>query len=200
MPLYIAKSGDLDRCYRCLTHWLTTLKDRATQLLIKYKSGALVTQFVWVTPMPHSLTDRQRKKVLLKILRNRSGAPVTQRKKKKLTLSGMSSPQLNGSWISLFWQNLIVATEYWLKEVYIAQCADWVVSFPSKLRHILKFVSWYIIQQIFVPACSVGRKTWFSRKPWFSNSKFGISGSFWPILSVPKIMLLVPENEKQYKF
>ena len=27
-----------------LTHWLTTLKDRATQLLIKYKSGALVTQ------------------------------------------------------------------------------------------------------------------------------------------------------------
>ena len=26
-----------------LTDWLTTLKDRATQLLIKYKSGALVT-------------------------------------------------------------------------------------------------------------------------------------------------------------
>ena len=44
MPLYIAKSGDLDRCYRCLTDSLTTLKDRATQLLIKYKSGALVTQ------------------------------------------------------------------------------------------------------------------------------------------------------------
>ena len=43
MPLYIAKSGDLDRCYRCLTH-SQTLKDRATQLLIKYKSGALVTQ------------------------------------------------------------------------------------------------------------------------------------------------------------
>ena len=46
MPLYIAQSGDLDRCYRCLTDWLTTLKDRATQLLIKYKSGALVTQSV----------------------------------------------------------------------------------------------------------------------------------------------------------
>ena len=45
MPLYIAQSGDLDRCYRCLTHSLTTLKDRATQLLIKYKSGALVTQY-----------------------------------------------------------------------------------------------------------------------------------------------------------
>ena len=28
-----------------LTHWLTTLKDRPTQLFIKYKSGALVTQF-----------------------------------------------------------------------------------------------------------------------------------------------------------
>ena len=27
-----------------LTHSLTTLKDSATQLLIKYKSGALVTQ------------------------------------------------------------------------------------------------------------------------------------------------------------
>ena len=50
MPLYIAKSGDLDRCYRCLTdsltHSLTTLKDSATQLLIKYKSGALVTQIL----------------------------------------------------------------------------------------------------------------------------------------------------------
>ena len=29
-----------------LTDSLTTLKDRATQLLIKYKSGALVTQFL----------------------------------------------------------------------------------------------------------------------------------------------------------
>ena len=29
-----------------LTHSLTTLKDSATQLLIKYKSGALVTQKV----------------------------------------------------------------------------------------------------------------------------------------------------------
>ena len=71
---------------------------------------------------------------------------------------------------------------------------------PNKLRHILKCVSWYIIQHIFVPTCSVGRKTWFLRKPWFSNSKFGISGSFWPILTAPKIMLLVPKNEKQYKF
>ena len=48
MPLYIAQSEDLDRCYRCLTnsltHSLTTLIDSATQLLIKYKSGALVTQ------------------------------------------------------------------------------------------------------------------------------------------------------------
>ena len=47
MPLYIEQSGDLDRCHRCLTDSLThwqTLKDRATQLLIKYKSGALVTQ------------------------------------------------------------------------------------------------------------------------------------------------------------
>ena len=43
MPLYIAQSGDWVRCYRCLTH-SQTLKDRATQLLLKYKSGALVTQ------------------------------------------------------------------------------------------------------------------------------------------------------------
>ena len=46
MPLYIAKSGDLDRCYRCLTDSLTDSqrKDSATELLIKYNSGALVTQ------------------------------------------------------------------------------------------------------------------------------------------------------------
>ena len=43
MPLYIGQRGDLVRCYRCLTDSLT-LKDRATQLLLKYKSGALVTQ------------------------------------------------------------------------------------------------------------------------------------------------------------
>ena len=46
MPLYIAQSRDLDRCHGCLrTDSLTTLKERATQLLIRYKSGALVTQF-----------------------------------------------------------------------------------------------------------------------------------------------------------
>ena len=43
MPLYIAKSGDLGRYHACLTDG-QTLKDRATQLLKKYKSGALVTQ------------------------------------------------------------------------------------------------------------------------------------------------------------
>ena len=43
MPLYIAQSGDLEGCHACLTD--SHLKDRATQLLIKYKSGALVTQF-----------------------------------------------------------------------------------------------------------------------------------------------------------
>ena len=46
MPLYIAQRGDLDRCHGCLTDE-QTLKDRATQLLIKYKSGALVTQLIW---------------------------------------------------------------------------------------------------------------------------------------------------------
>ena len=50
MPLYIEQSGHLDRCYRCLTDSLTTLKDRATQLLIK--SGALVTQFHSNLPWP----------------------------------------------------------------------------------------------------------------------------------------------------
>ena len=55
MPLYIAQSGDLDRCYRCLTH-SQTLKDSATQLLIKYKSGALVTQFeIYLSCLPTSL-------------------------------------------------------------------------------------------------------------------------------------------------
>ena len=49
MPLYIAKSGDLEGCHTCLTDSLTdsqTLKDSPTQLLIKYKSGALVTQIL----------------------------------------------------------------------------------------------------------------------------------------------------------
>ena len=55
----IDDTGSVEGIYKCLyilhkveiwtgvkdaTHSLTTLKDRATQLLIKYKSGALATQ------------------------------------------------------------------------------------------------------------------------------------------------------------
>ena len=40
------RSGQVLPMPHSLTHSLTTLKDRATQLLIKYKSGALVTQYV----------------------------------------------------------------------------------------------------------------------------------------------------------
>ena len=45
MPLYIAQSGDLEGCNACLTDG-QTLNDSATQLLTKYKSGALVTQLL----------------------------------------------------------------------------------------------------------------------------------------------------------
>ena len=52
LPLYIApsakwRSGQVLPMPYSLTDsltWLTTLKDRATQLIIKYKSGALITQ------------------------------------------------------------------------------------------------------------------------------------------------------------
>ena len=48
MPLYIAKSGDLVSVTDAsLTHSQIEL---LTQLLIKYKSGALVTQFLWRHP------------------------------------------------------------------------------------------------------------------------------------------------------
>ena len=54
----------MDRCYRCLTYWLThwqTLKDRATQLLIKYKSGALVTQLhnECLEPLSHEVIQKR---------------------------------------------------------------------------------------------------------------------------------------------
>ena len=42
------RSGQVLPMPHSLTHSLTTLKDRATQLLIKYKSGALVTQFIFI--------------------------------------------------------------------------------------------------------------------------------------------------------
>ena len=48
MPLYIAQSGDLEGCNRCLTD-SQTLKDRATQLLKSRSGGALVlTQSLFV--------------------------------------------------------------------------------------------------------------------------------------------------------
>ena len=59
MPLYIAKSGDLEGCHAGLTDRLTTLKDRATQLLIKYKSGALVTQKHLPAGSTHCLCPQQ---------------------------------------------------------------------------------------------------------------------------------------------
>ena len=62
MPFYIAQSGDLDRCYRCLTH--SQRKDRATQLLIKYKSGALVTQYS-ATQLVQSLKFRLSHKIIV---------------------------------------------------------------------------------------------------------------------------------------
>ena len=52
--LYIEQSGHLDRCHGCLTD-SQTLKDSATQLLIKNKSGALVTQFAVLDMMGVSL-------------------------------------------------------------------------------------------------------------------------------------------------
>ena len=47
MPVYIGKSGDLVRCYWCLTHRQTT-EDRATQLVesIKFKLSHAIVYFV----------------------------------------------------------------------------------------------------------------------------------------------------------
>ena len=72
-------------------------------------------------------------------------------------------------------------------------CLGSIFSFQlNKLRHIFKFEEKKFY--IFVPACLVGKKTWFSGISWFLNSKFWIYGSFWPILSIPyfKNMFLVP--------
>ena len=75
MPLYIGQRGDLVRCYRCLTDSLT-LKDRATQLLLKYKSGALVTQKRAMHPASqdkkHFNPSRQPSQAFVKLLRSTS--------------------------------------------------------------------------------------------------------------------------------
>ena len=55
---------------------------------------------------------------------------------------------------------------------------------PNKLRHIWKVASWWIIQHMFVSTCSVGRKTWFMRKPWVPNSKSVISLKICPCIHV----------------
>ena len=48
MPLHIEQSGDLEGVTDTLGTDSQTLKDSATQLLIKYMSGALVTQKVQI--------------------------------------------------------------------------------------------------------------------------------------------------------
>ena len=40
----------------------------------------------------------------------------------------------------------------------------------------------------------------FQGKPWFASSKFAISGLFWPILRVQKVIFLSPEMKKRDKF
>ena len=49
MPVYIGKSGDLVRCYRCLTNRQTT-EDRATQLLysIQFKLSHAIKDIIFV--------------------------------------------------------------------------------------------------------------------------------------------------------
>ena len=51
---------------------------------------------------------------------------------------------------------------------------------PNKLRHILKFVSWYPIQHIFVPACSIARNSYKKMFLWTSNSKSEIFSKMYP--------------------
>ena len=51
---------------------------------------------------------------------------------------------------------------------------------PNKLRHILKFVSWYPIQHIFVPACSIARNSYKKMFLWTSNSKSVIFPKMYP--------------------
>ena len=50
--------------YRCLTDG-QTLKDRATQLLIKYKSGALVTQYALQVTNTHNIDTNVYNTVLI---------------------------------------------------------------------------------------------------------------------------------------
>ena len=50
MPLYIAKSGDLEGCHACLTD--SHLKDRATQLHIKYKSRNAIRSIIFYVNLP----------------------------------------------------------------------------------------------------------------------------------------------------
>ena len=66
--------------------------------------------------------------------------------------------------------------------LYSAQSAEQAETYASKNSCLDISFNIYLSQL-------VGRKTWFSR----------YSGSFWPILSVPKIMLLVPENKKRFQ-
>ena len=51
---------------------------------------------------------------------------------------------------------------------------------PNKLRHILKFLSWYPIQHIFVPACSIARNSYKKMFLWTSNSKSEIFSKMYP--------------------
>ena len=51
---------------------------------------------------------------------------------------------------------------------------------PNKLRHILKFLSWYPIQHIFVPACSIARNSYKKMFLWTSNSKSVIFSKMYP--------------------
>ena len=54
---------------------------------------------------------------------------------------------------------------------------------PNKLRHILKFLSWYPIQHIFVPACSIARNSYKKMFLWTSNSKSAIFPKMYPSVS-----------------
>ena len=58
----------------------------------------------------------------------------------------------------------------------------------------------YHLIYIFSPRLFGWKENMIFEETVISNTKFTIPEIFWPILSVPKIMFLVPENKKRDKF
>ena len=133
------RSGRVSR----MPDWLTTLKDKATQLLIKFKTGALVTQ--WIL----HIEERESNEIWCHLSRCNNVIPSENYLPAILSM-WVSALILNAGFVVFEWKNHIHLMDARLSEIkpsshlklVIQTEAVWKVTFTFYCKHSLIEIDW----------------------------------------------------------